>query len=65
MSKVIIGNIFIVLFGILIGSIFVYNLCVSNEYKRCSDFKTQKEAQANYRSYLDRDHDGVACESLP
>jgi micrococcal nuclease len=38
----------------------------------CSDFKTQKEAQAFFDQFapndphkLDRDGDGVACESLP
>jgi len=48
---------------------------VSNpDDKDCSDFKTQKEAQAYFISKggpandpdkLDRDKDGVACESLP
>lgn len=36
---------------------------------RCADFATQQEAQAymqaNGANYLDRDNDGVACESLP
>lgn len=38
----------------------------------CSDFRTQREAQAFYESQgpgdphrLDRDNDGVACETLP
>jgi hypothetical protein len=43
--------------------------------KDCSDFATQREAQAYFESKggsptnnvddLDRDHDGIACESLP
>lgn len=43
--------------------------------KDCSDFRTQREAQAYFKSKggsryrnvdgLDRDHDGIACESLP
>ena len=36
---------------------------------RCADFASQAEAQAfmqkNSATYLDRDSDGVACESLP
>lgn len=36
---------------------------------RCADFTTQQEAQdffqKNNATYLDRDKDGVACESLP
>jgi hypothetical protein len=36
---------------------------------RCSDFVTQEEAQAYYQrtgdQKLDRDRDGIACESLP
>jgi hypothetical protein len=41
------------------------------EKKNCSDFKTQKEAQKAYDSdkecykNLDKDNDGIACESLP
>jgi hypothetical protein len=41
------------------------------EKKNCDDFKTQKEAQKAYDSdkdcykNLDKDNDGVACESLP
>ena len=41
------------------------------EKKTCKDFKTQKEAQEAYDSdpdcykNLDKDNDGVACESLP
>ena len=41
------------------------------EKKKCSDFKTQKEAQEVYESdkdcykNLDKDNDGKACESLP
>ncbi|MBN1250886.1 MAG: excalibur calcium-binding domain-containing protein [Bacteroidales bacterium] len=41
------------------------------EKKKCSDFKTQEEAQEVYESdkdcykNLDRDGDGKACESLP
>jgi hypothetical protein len=41
------------------------------EKKNCDDFKTQKEAQEAYDSNkdcyrnLDKDNDGVACESLP
>ena len=38
----------------------------------CSDFRTQREAQAFYETQgpgdphrLDRDNDGVACETLP
>jgi micrococcal nuclease len=37
----------------------------------CSDFSTQKEAQAVFNAFpgdpykLDADHDGIACESLP
>lgn len=37
----------------------------------CSDFATQREAQAVYVSRssdvhrMDGDHDGIACESLP
>lgn len=31
----------------------------------CSDYATQEEAQANYSRSLDRDGDGIACESLP
>ena len=37
---------------------------------RCADFKTQKEAQAYFDAKkpdyqkLDRDKDGIACESL-
>jgi hypothetical protein len=38
----------------------------------CSDFSTQREAQAFYESQgpgdphrLDRDNDGIACETLP
>lgn len=38
----------------------------------CSDFRTQREAQEFYESQgpgdphrLDRDNDGVACETLP
>ncbi len=48
--------------------------CEENVYN-CSDFKTQKEAQEVYdtcntsenrdRHGLDRDGDGVACQSLP
>jgi len=41
------------------------------EKKNCDDFKTQDEAQEAYESNkdcyknLDKDNDGVACESLP
>ncbi len=41
------------------------------ESKKCKDFKTQKAAQKAYDSdpdcyqNLDRDDDGIACESLP
>lgn len=41
------------------------------EKKNCNDFKTQEEAQDVYESdkdcykNLDKDNDGVACESLP
>lgn len=40
--------------------------------KNCSDFSTQKEAQGFFESQgpgdphkLDRDNDGVVCETLP
>ncbi len=53
-------------------SIFIF-ACGSTpcESKKCKDFKTQNEAQEAYDSdpdcyqNLDRDNDGVACESLP
>ena len=34
---------------------------------RCADYATQEDAQAAVSLYpgLDRDHDGVVCESLP
>ena len=48
--------------------------CASNTYN-CSDFSTQADAQAVYECCLrdvgydvhrlDRDKDGVACETLP
>lgn len=44
--------------------------CVNSDCN-CSDFRTQAEAQRvleafpNDRFRLDRDKDGVACESLP
>lgn len=47
----------------------------SHRDMNCSDFATQAEAQAYFESHggsptnnvdgLDRDHDGIACESLP
>jgi len=46
----------------------------ANADRDCSDFNTQKEAQAFFESKggpqkdkhgLDRDKDGVACETLP
>lgn len=37
--------------------------------KRCSEFKTQAEAQAYFKKTadkrLDRDNDGAACDCLP
>lgn len=37
--------------------------------KNCDDFSTQREAQSYFEAYnasdLDRDNDGIACESLP
>ncbi len=50
-----------------------YEPCPGN-IKNCSDFATQAEAQAWFDKYygqcgdvadLDRDNDGIACESLP
>ncbi len=44
--------------------------CVQNDCN-CSDFKTQAEAQAVWQQFpndpheLDKNNDGVACESLP
>jgi hypothetical protein len=41
------------------------------EHKNCSDFDTQREAQKAFDSdkdcyrHLDKDNDGVPCESLP
>lgn len=31
----------------------------------CASFQYQEDAQANYSSQLDADHDGIACEALP
>jgi hypothetical protein len=45
--------------------------CEECEKKTCSDFSTQSQAQATYNSdpdcysNLDRDDDGIPCESLP
>lgn len=54
-------------------SILVYLLILNTKKHdyNCSDFKTQREAQAVFNKYpidlyhLDADHDGVPCESLP
>lgn len=62
----------IVLMAILAMGL-TYCTCGSSpcEKKNCDDFKTQKEAQKAYESdkdcyrNLDKDKDGVACESLP
>ncbi len=46
------------------------NTCVNSDCN-CKDFKTQKEAQLVFNAFskdifrLDRDKDGIACESLP
>lgn len=68
----------IIIIAILIGHLIFKNLNSSrnSEYGDydCSDFTTQKEAQRFFekeggplKDYhnLDRDGDGVACESLP
>jgi PBP1b-binding outer membrane lipoprotein LpoB len=61
--------------AIILFSILLFGGCICNsapcEKKTCKDFKTQKEAQETYDSdpdcykNLDKDNDGVACESLP
>jgi hypothetical protein len=61
------------LFTILFALFLTSCTCGSSpcEKKDCNDFKTQEEAQAAFDSdpkcykNLDRDGDGVACESLP
>jgi hypothetical protein len=61
-----------IFFAFLLGSLASCH-CGSTpcEKKNCSDFRTQEEAQKAYESdkdcykNLDKDHDGVACESLP
>ena len=51
--------------------IFLMSCSSPCEKKKCSDFKTQKEAQEVFESdkdcykNLDGDGDGEACESLP
>lgn len=48
----------LVLMGVLMTKVILA------EKIKCSSFKTQAEAQAHYRPSLDRDGDGIACESL-
>ena len=58
----------------LIGTLCLFFLLVSlpshSGKVKCSDFKSQKEAQAYFDAKkpgykgLDRDNDGIACEAL-
>lgn len=54
----------------ILSSFFYFSFLKDEEYN-CTDFLTQKEAQtlflkSNKDIYdLDRDHDKIACESLP
>lgn len=57
-------------FILFVISMALYS-CETCDKKTCSDFSTQSEAQATFESDkncyddLDRDNDGIACESLP
>lgn len=53
------------LLAIIVAMIFYKNKESEAEKFNCSSFKTQPEAQGQYRKSLDRDGDGLACESLP
>ncbi|MES2060218.1 MAG: excalibur calcium-binding domain-containing protein [Patescibacteria group bacterium] len=58
----------IVLIVAVILGFFVYIGHEANNkiiQKRCSAFKTQREALKHYQSSLDRDRDGKPCENLP
>jgi len=61
--------------AVILFSILLFGGCICGsspcKEKKCKDFKTQKAAQKAYDSdpdcyeNLDRDGDGIACESLP
>lgn len=55
--------------GLLLGSFALPTLALAD--MNCSDFRSQEEAQAYFEANgpgdpdgLDRDNDGIACESL-
>lgn len=50
--------------AVILSIIFPYFAVVTAEKIKCAHFKTQQEANKHYQPILDRDHDGLACESL-
>lgn len=77
-NKIIIACVIFVIILVIIGYLFFRNAKIfrNTEYgdKNCSDFATQEEAQIFFESQggpqedyhnLDKNRDGVACESLP
>lgn len=58
----------LVLLTIIIGTFFIN---VKKTDYNCDDFKTQYKAQQKFNQFyfdkyhLDKDKDGIACESLP